>query len=457
MGGFFRGVCSIALLFATATIVSAQPGAPANFQASVSGTTVSFTWTPVAGAAGYRIEAGSGPGLIDNATLDVPAASTYEVANVPPGTYHVRLRTLNANGVSLSSNEVIVVVGTSSADCSQPPPTPTRLRAVVDGTQVNLSWTPSGCAATHYFVRAGSSDGASDLAVLSVPTASLSANAPDGLYFVTVVAANAHGVSAPTPSLVVLVAAPTTGGRVGFNAATPTVSPDAAGNAVVIGEVVNRSVAAAVFIRVGAQLRDASGNVIGTYTTYLRGEPRRLSATGVTDDSALAPGKFGCFYIQTDLPIGSVQNATLQLTHDSFASVPMRSRVDAVDITRLSDPRFTKLAISIANGGPSTTQLNVATAYLKRGDGRAVGCDIAIGDEVMPPGHVSTTTVTTHAPSSSASVTSWITWLEAGDPLAALAAQTFYSMRNLVNSGQKREAHAAWEALQTQRRAAVAQ
>ena len=46
-------------------------------------------------------------------TITDPFRSTYEVANVPPGTYHVRLRTLNANGVSLSSNEVIVVVGTS--------------------------------------------------------------------------------------------------------------------------------------------------------------------------------------------------------------------------------------------------------------------------------------------------------------------------------------------------------
>jgi hypothetical protein len=44
-------------------------------------------------------------------------------------------------------------------------------------------------------------------------------------------------------------------------------------------------------------------------------------------------------------------------------------------------------------------------------------------------------------------------WQEAGDPLGALAAQTFQSMRSLVAGGQKREAIAAWESLQAQRRA----
>jgi hypothetical protein len=445
------------LVCVVATTASAQPAAPANLHWSIDGNTVTFTWTPVAAAGGYRLDAGSGPGATDIATLAIGATSRYSVPDVPPGTYYVRLRAIDGSGISSPSNEVLVTVGGGETTCSEPPKTPSALRAVVDGTQVNVSWTPSGCAATSYVLRAGSSDGAADLAQISVAGPAFSTGAPDGIYFVSVVAVNFYGASAPTGSVIVLVAAPRTGGRVGFNTATPAIVADGRGYAVVVGEVVNRSVAAAVFIQVVAQLRDSQGGILGSASTFLRGQPRRLQATGIIDDSGLAPGQVGCFYIQTSIPMSGVHNASLQLAHDSFASTPPRSQVDAVDVSRLPDPRFAKLAVTAVNRGPDVAHFNVANMYLKRSDGRAVGCDLAFADDSLAPGQTTTISASTHAPSNVSSLIAWMHWQEAADPLAGLAAQTYRAMRDLINAGQKHEAIAAWELLQSQRRAAAAQ
>jgi len=86
------------------------PNRPTSLSQSGSGSTVNLRWTaPSGGTAptGYVLEAGSAPGLADLAVVNLGAATTFS-ATVPPGTYYVRVRAVNARGSSPASNEIIV-------------------------------------------------------------------------------------------------------------------------------------------------------------------------------------------------------------------------------------------------------------------------------------------------------------------------------------------------------------
>ena len=88
------------------------PGEPEDVAAVVNGTAVTFTWAaPLTGgpAAGYVVEAGSGPGLDDLARAPVAGVSVT-APNVPPGTYFVRVRAVNGAGIGAASAELQVVV-----------------------------------------------------------------------------------------------------------------------------------------------------------------------------------------------------------------------------------------------------------------------------------------------------------------------------------------------------------
>jgi predicted phage tail protein len=88
------------------------PQAPENLEATVSGHAVTITWlAPSIGGAPttYVLEAGSGPGLADLAS--VPIGGTALAANgVPPGTYFVRVRAMNPAGTGSASEELVVTV-----------------------------------------------------------------------------------------------------------------------------------------------------------------------------------------------------------------------------------------------------------------------------------------------------------------------------------------------------------
>ncbi len=88
------------------------PGEPEDMAAAVNGAAVTFSWTaPLTGgpAAGYVIEAGSGPGLHDLARAPV-AGTSVTTPNLPAGTYFVRVRAVNGAGVGAASAELHVVV-----------------------------------------------------------------------------------------------------------------------------------------------------------------------------------------------------------------------------------------------------------------------------------------------------------------------------------------------------------
>ena len=97
------------------TLTVAAPSAPAAPTLNapvVSGSTVTFSWTPGAGAGAstsYLLTASLTPGGASIASLPV-SATGIAVPNVPPGTYYVRVSGVNSAGVGAPSNQVTVVV-----------------------------------------------------------------------------------------------------------------------------------------------------------------------------------------------------------------------------------------------------------------------------------------------------------------------------------------------------------
>jgi len=93
------------------------PPPPRDVQATVQGMDVRIEWQAGRGpglATGYRLEAGSASGLADVATFQQDG-NVFAVSGVPPGTYFVRVRALNAAGAAgPPSTEVVVTVGAGS-------------------------------------------------------------------------------------------------------------------------------------------------------------------------------------------------------------------------------------------------------------------------------------------------------------------------------------------------------
>jgi hypothetical protein len=58
----------------------------------------------------FQIEAGIAPGAANLAAITVDGATRSFAVQAPPGTYFVRIRSVNACGVSPPSSEVVVTV-----------------------------------------------------------------------------------------------------------------------------------------------------------------------------------------------------------------------------------------------------------------------------------------------------------------------------------------------------------
>jgi hypothetical protein len=185
--------------------LSAVPSAPTLNQAQVTGATVSLSWSIPLGTTGFRLEAGTAPGASNAVNTVLPAIVSFTAANVPAGTYYVRVRAIDASGESATSNGVVVVVGASG--CSSPPQAPTLAPAQVAFNIVSLSWTPSaaGCPATSFNLLAGSAPGLVNAAAINTPANVLSAFAPDGTYYVRVRALNQFGIGPVSNEIVVVV------------------------------------------------------------------------------------------------------------------------------------------------------------------------------------------------------------------------------------------------------------
>lgn len=184
--------------------------APIGLTATANGSTVTLTWTaPASGDAptSYSVEAGSAPGLSNLADFNTGSrAASLTAPGVPNGTYFVRVRAVNASGVSLPSNEVTLVVGASGA-CAGPP------RGLLVTSQsagtISLAWSaPTTGSPTSYVIRAGSSPGLSNLADFDTNSAALSfvaTGVPAGSYYARLYSRSDCGLSSPSNEALVFV------------------------------------------------------------------------------------------------------------------------------------------------------------------------------------------------------------------------------------------------------------
>lgn len=91
----------------------APAGAPGNLVATVTGSTVTLRWdVPVSGGApsAYRLEVGAVRGATMAAVDTQSPATTVTFPGVPPGSYFVRVRGVNAVGRGLASTDVRIDV-----------------------------------------------------------------------------------------------------------------------------------------------------------------------------------------------------------------------------------------------------------------------------------------------------------------------------------------------------------
>lgn len=86
------------------------PEAPTGLAATVVQRTVSLSWQPAsADPVTYELVVGSAPARSDIATIPVGSAPALH-AVAPPGTYALRVVARSACGISLPSNDIVVVV-----------------------------------------------------------------------------------------------------------------------------------------------------------------------------------------------------------------------------------------------------------------------------------------------------------------------------------------------------------
>ncbi len=108
-------------VFFTVGSGAATPTAPTNLVAAVSGSRVTLQWAlqNVEEAREYVLEVGQGAGLADLGAFLIPRVivsptgsprATFSAANVPPGTYYLRVRAVNAAGAGPPSADVVVTV-----------------------------------------------------------------------------------------------------------------------------------------------------------------------------------------------------------------------------------------------------------------------------------------------------------------------------------------------------------
>ncbi len=98
-------------VFFTIGAADALPAAPSGLTSSVTGSTLTLSWTAPAGpVTGYVLEAGSAPGLANIGAATIGAGTSFVIPGVPAGTYYVRVRAVTSAGSGAPSNDVAVVV-----------------------------------------------------------------------------------------------------------------------------------------------------------------------------------------------------------------------------------------------------------------------------------------------------------------------------------------------------------
>lgn len=190
---------------AVATGARLAPEAPPHLLGAVVGSQVTLAWQqpPTGGTISQTLlEAGTSPGASNIGVVPLEAGTAiFTAGGVPAGTYYVRVRHAGPLLTGPASNEVVLTVP-SQGVCT-PPARPINVQAFYQ--QSGLSRIQVGLnaigtkAPTVWRLVAGSSPGASDLAVLFLSRPILEVPAPTGTYYLQAFAVNDCGMSPGTP------------------------------------------------------------------------------------------------------------------------------------------------------------------------------------------------------------------------------------------------------------------
>jgi hypothetical protein len=295
------------------------PNAPSNLAASVSGATVTLTWRGpqiTDGVTSSLVEAGSTSGTSNLASINVEHNLSLVATNVPVGTYYVRVRSQNSAGTSEASNEVVVIVG--GASCT--PAAPSGLTSSVSGSSVAFTWTAPGgtCTPTTYELDAGSSSGASNLAVVATGNTSTSffaSNVGAGTYYVRVRAANGANLSTASNEAVVTVGSTSSAGVTGrwVGLAPDGLVIDAATNSCEIESDVELN------------LSQTGSAVTGTITSRVRklnpNRPGCGSHVGLVDGPSPISGTVGAGTVTMTMTADHAETSTLRGTFSATRMV----------------------------------------------------------------------------------------------------------------------------------------
>ncbi|HUU35413.1 MAG TPA: hypothetical protein VMW48_15215 [Vicinamibacterales bacterium] len=219
-----RITAALMALVAVPLPAAAQPPAAPVLQASAAGQTVSASWTAIAGATNYRVEAGLTAGVM-LAGYDLGPLTSFSIS-APQGVYFLRVLARNASGSSAPSNVVMVSVTSTQG----PPAAPTNFAASVNGSTVTLTANLPNTTLTGLLLVGGVTPGASQGVVpLSVSPENTLTNVPPGTYFTRLVAVNPGGSSPPSNEVQFVVTAPSCGPP-----AAPALTAETSGTAVVL-------------------------------------------------------------------------------------------------------------------------------------------------------------------------------------------------------------------------------
>ena len=214
----------------TVTASPAAPDPPTSLSVSVTGSTLTLTWTPATTGStpsAYDVHVGNAPGAT---TLPVQstAGTSLSVPVTVAGTYFARVKAVNSFGTSAASPEVSVSV----VPPSPKPGAPTGLTASFSGRTISIAWTaPStGDPVTNYVLEVGSAPGLSNLVVVPVGAGRsfVAPGVPDGTFWLRVRGSNAAGMGAPSQDLGVTMNV--AGGCVGLPYAPALQAPAVSGS-----------------------------------------------------------------------------------------------------------------------------------------------------------------------------------------------------------------------------------
>jgi hypothetical protein len=175
---------------------------------SITGHRVTLAWAaPAVGfvPSGYLLEGGTDPGGL-LARIPTGSAATVFTFDAPTGAFYVRVRAAAGLLWSAPSNEILIFVNVPA-----PPSPPANLLGLVNGSDVVLSWTNTFEGGAPASLRLTVTGAVTATLPLPFGEAFTLAGVPAGTYSVTVRAANASGVSAPSNAVTLTFPSPCSG------------------------------------------------------------------------------------------------------------------------------------------------------------------------------------------------------------------------------------------------------